>query len=277
MRIVAGIVLYNPNLETLSKSISELEQVVNSICLVDNFSNNIQDIIKLIQSHQKVTMIENEKNYGIAKALNQLLDFANLNKNQFLLTLDQDSILKKEMLNNMLQYTNEKDAALICPIINDLNKKKHVVQTESIIDVNRCISSGTLMNLKICNEIGTFDEKMFIDYVDFDYCKRVMLHNKRIIRVKNAVINHEIGKRSKHKFLFWTVYPTNHSPIRIYYYVRNIYYYLRKFNDQMTIKEKLIEYRYLFWKLFCIIFYEDGKCEKLKMFFKGLKDSKKMK
>ena len=41
MRVVAGIVLYNPNEETLLKSINELKENVNHIILVDNNSDNI--------------------------------------------------------------------------------------------------------------------------------------------------------------------------------------------------------------------------------------------
>ena len=274
MKVVAGIVLYNPDINRLKSSISELISEVDKICLIDNASLNINDIEKLATNN--VFIIKNEKNFGIAKALNQLLDFSYQTKADYLLTLDQDSVLEKSMLKIMLNYVGEKQVAMICPVINDLNRKNVVEQQNKIKEVERCITSGTLMNLKLCKEIGYFDEKMFIDYVDFDYCKRVKLAGKKIIRVKDAIINHEIGKRSKHKFLFFTVYPTNHNSTRIYYYARNIKYYLKKFNNQMTIKEKLIEYRYLFWKLFCIIFYEKQKEKKIRMFFKGIKDSKKM-
>lgn len=274
MKVVAGIVLYNPDINRLKSSISELISEVDKICLIDNASLNINDIEKLATNN--VFVIKNEKNFGIAKALNQLLDFSYQTKADYLLTLDQDSILKKSMLEIMLNYVNEKDVAMICPIINDLNRKKVIKQQNKIKELDRCITSGTLMNLELCKEIGYFDEKMFIDYVDFDYCKRIKLAGKKIIRVKGAVINHEIGKRSKHKFLFLTVYPTNHNSTRIYYYARNIKYYCRKYKNSMDFKEKLMEYMYLVWKFVSIILYEDYKKEKIKKFVIGLKDSKKI-
>lgn len=274
MKIVVGIVLYNPSLEILNKSISEIEHIATNICLIDNCSDNIKEINQLLKKHPKIIIIKNKENLGIAKALNQLLEFANCQKSEFLLTLDQDSILKKEMLNYMLQYKNEKDVALICPVINDLNKENRKIQSEQVLDIERCITSGTLMKLKVCNKIGIFDEKMFIDYVDFDYCKRVILNKKRIIRVQNAIINHEIGRRTRHKFLFWTIYPTNHNPNRVYYYARNIKYYCKKFKHKMTLKEKIREYTYLSWKALSILLYEKNKKKKLSMFFKGIKDYK---
>lgn len=273
MKLLAGIILYNPNIEHLKLSISELS-IPSEICLIDNGSKNIEEIRKL--KNKKVKLIENSTNFGIAKALNQLLDYAQLNNFSNLLTLDQDSILKNEMLKNMTNYINKENVALICPLINDLNKNKRIVQNENVVEVKRCITSGTIMNLKECKKIGKFDEKMFIDYVDFDYCKRVLLNNKKIIRLKNAVIDHEVGKRSSRKFLFINVYPTNHNPKRIYFYARNIKYYMQKFSKEMSLIEKIVEYKYLSWKLISIILYEKNKREKIIMFYKGIRDSKKM-
>lgn len=276
MITAAGIVLYNPDLVNLNKSIKELVKSVNYIYLVDNASNNIDEVIKLIKEWDNIKLIRNNKNLGIAIALNQLLQMAYSDDIKFLLTLDQDSVLEDIMFRNMMKYSNTESVAVICPIINDLNKKKRIEQNSEILDLDRCITSGSIMNLKVCKDIGFFDEKMFIDYVDFDYCKRIKIAGKRIIRVRDAMINHEIGKRSCRKFLFWTVYPTNHSPIRIYYYVRNIKYYLKKFKKQLYLKERLVEHKYLIWKCVSILLYENNKKQKLSMFLKGLKDSNKM-
>lgn len=272
MRIVAGIVLYNPNINRLKLSIFELAKVVDMICLVDNGSFNIDEVSTL--ANEKINIIKNDNNLGIAKALNQLFNYALNNKASYLLTLDQDSIFSEMALNELLKYTNIENTAILCPIINDLNKNNKIKRNNDYKEVNRCITSGTLMNLKLCQKIGYFDEKMFIDYVDFDYCKRVKNKKMRIIQVNNSIIDHEIGKRSKRRFLFFQVYPTNHSPIRIYYYSRNIKYYCKKFKSEMTIKEKVKEYIYLMWKLLSVILYEKSKCQKISYFFKGIKDSK---
>lgn len=272
MKIVAGIVLYNPDIDRLKLSINQLKKVVDMIYLVDNGSSNIDEIDSLIDN--KIYIIKNDNNLGIAKALNQLFDCAIRNHASYLLTLDQDSIFEEKRLRELLKYLNLENVALLCPVINDLNRNKIVNFSDQYREICRCITSGTLMNLELCQEVGYFDEKMFIDYVDFDYCKRVINARMKIVQVKDAIINHEIGKRSKKKLLFWTVYPTNHSSKRIYYYARNILYYCRKFKNSMTVKEKIKEYVYLFWKLVSIIFYEEKKGEKISEFFKGIKDSK---
>lgn len=274
INLVAGIVLYNPDIRILKKSIRNIEKKVSKIYLIDNSSNNIEEIRKI--KEKNIVLIENKENLGIAKALNQIIKNCE-NDSKWVLTLDQDSIPTEKMINEMLKYISKENVSMICPTIIDRNKNDITIkQTKEYEEIKRCITSGTIMNVNDCKNFGYFDETMFIDYVDFDYCKRVSLNDKKIIKINNAYLEHEIGKREKRKFLFLTVYPTNHNEKRIYYYVRNIYYYLSKYKKDLTIKEKIIEYKFLLWKYISIILYEKNKKNKLKMYFKGKKDSKKM-
>ena len=272
--IVIGIVSYNPNINSLLKEINELN---NKFIIVDNNSNNIEKIETKLQNYKNIKLIKNEENEGIAKALNQILNEANKLKSKYLLTLDQDSFLSKDNLNRMVSYYEDnKEITIICPIIIDLNRKKQKKYSGKIEFIKRCITSGSLMNLELCNKIGYFDEKMFIDYVDFDYCKRLEILGYKLLRVNNALLNHEIGKRTSRHFLFWKVYPTNHNANRVYFYFRNIYYYLKKHKKDINLKEKIIEYKYLIWKFLSILLYERDKYEKMKMLLKATKDYKKM-
>lgn len=277
IRVSAGIVLYNPNIKQLRKQINEIINIVNKIYLVDNNSKNINTIKKEFIYNNKIELILNNDNLGIATALNQILKRSEVDKTKWLLTLDQDSLATRKMISEMLKYTKIDNVSMISPRILDRNKDVKKISIKSEYDyIERCITSGTIMNVMDANQIGYFDDKMFIDYVDFDYCKRLSINNKKIIRVNNSILEHEIGKRIKRKFFFKTVYPTNHNKNRIYYYVRNINYYLIKFRKNMSLKEKLIEYKYLLWKFASILLYETNKYSKLQMYFKGIKDSKKM-
>lgn len=274
MKIFVGIVLYNPNIDKLLSSINELKNVVDCILLVDNNSDNLVDVKKSVDNLNNVILIENSVNLGIAKALNQILDYSYKNNCDYLLTLDQDSLLEKNMLTYMTNYIGD-NIAIVCPRIIDLNRDKQKKYNRKFEYVNRCITSGSLMNLRVCKKVGFFDEKMFIDYVDFDYCKRIMLSGYKILRVNEACIEHEVGKRTKRKFMFWDVYPTNHNEKRIYYFSRNLSYYLANYRNQMTFREKTHEYIHLLWKFVSVVLYEKDKIIKIRMFFKGIFESKK--
>ena len=47
LKVLAGIVLYNPDLERLSENVSAIIPQVDILLLVDNKSNNINEIISL--------------------------------------------------------------------------------------------------------------------------------------------------------------------------------------------------------------------------------------
>jgi len=272
MKIAASIILYNPNISRLSSSIKELEKIVDIIYLIDNNSSNVLETKKTFKN-SKIKIITNKDNFGIAYALNQALALSHKDNISYLITLDQDSIFKASEIKKAFKHLNTANVAIFCPVIQDINKENKKQITNSTVDVNRCITSGSIMNIKECLEVGLFDEDMFIDYVDFDYCKRIKLANKRIVRINNSFLEHEIGKRQKRKFLFFTVYPTYHNQLRIFYYARNIKYYLKKYKGNLTLGERLNEYKYLLWRLVSIILYEDNKKNKLHMYFKGIREA----
>ena len=275
MKIAVGVVLYNFNIDKINLIIKEYCEKVEYIILVDNGSTNITKLKDKVKKNDKIIIIENNENKGVAKALNQLLEEAYTRKMDYLLTLDQDSFLKYQDLLKMTTYMKD-NIAIICPEIIDMNKKKNKFLKKEYEQVDRCITSGSLMNLKACSKIGKFDEKMFIDYVDFDYSKRAQLKGNKILKIKGCFLKHEIGKRTTRKFLGIYVYPTNHSSVRVYYYFRNMHYYYLKFRKEMTYKEKINEKIRMAWKYISIILYENNKLEKVKCAKKGYIEALKM-
>ena len=274
MKLAVGIVLYNPDLKRLKRSLEKLGENVDMIILVDNGSKNIEDIRGICD--KRILLIENGKNLGIAAALNMVVEAANKAKCNYLLTLDQDSVMKEGALAKMLEYIDKEGVAIVCPRIVDINKTKQKVGKEEIEEISRCITSGSLMNLELCNKVGKFDEKMFIDFVDFEYCKRIQLAELKILRVNSAELEHEVGRRTKKRFLFITLYPTNHNKERVYYYGRNLAYYKNRFKKNLNVGEKINLAATKIWKIGTIALYEDDKGSKLRKFFDGQRDGKKL-
>lgn len=273
--LTVGVVLYNFKLEKIKKIVEEYEKHVYKFIFVDNNSKNYNEAEEYFKSNPNILIIKNDKNEGIAKALNQILEKAYEINAKYLLTLDQDSYIELDPLIKMEKFIDD-DIAIICPEIYDLNKKYNKLLKNGNKEVTRCITSGSLMNLKVCKKIGYFDEKMFIDYVDFDYCKRIIMSNYKILKIKDCFLKHEVGKRTIKKFLWIYVYPTNHSPERNYYYMRNVRYYCLKHNKSMSTYEKLYEYIRIIWRYTSIILYEENKKEKIKAVNRGFKDAKEM-
>lgn len=95
------------------------------------------------------------------------------------------------LANMMKDYAKiiKKDVAIKSVAIFDINLNVETSErkTNSKFEiVTGCISSASLNNLKIAYEIGLFDERIFIDYVNYYFCKQVILNHYRIVMANNV-------------------------------------------------------------------------------------------
>lgn len=58
---------------------------------------------------------------------------------------------------------------------------------EEFIDF--CITSASCTNLAVWKEVGGFDERLFIDLVDNEFCKRLIVSGYKILRLNNLVLD----------------------------------------------------------------------------------------
>ena len=186
--------------------------------LIDNNSNNIHLIEKKYKLYKNIVIIKNHNNIGIAAALNQMMSYFQSKNYHWVVTLDQDSVCPQNLMEEYVKYIDLPDIGMISPVIVDRNRTSiNELGTERYEVVDKCITSAALTNVSVWEEIGGFDELMFIDLVDFEYCKRITLNNYRIIKVNNVALLHEIGHITQHKFLLWEINVKNHSSFRKYY------------------------------------------------------------
>ena len=90
--------------------------------------------------------------------------------------------------------------------------------------VTVAISSGSLVDLSLLDRVGPHDEKLFIDYVDFEFCLRAAAKGWFTYRATDAVLWHRLGNQREARFLGFRFHPTHHSPDRHYYKTRNMFY-----------------------------------------------------
>lgn len=274
MNICAGIVLFNPELDRLNENIEHIRKQVPLLILVDNGSNNLNDVKNLICGLTDIVLLENGINLGIAQALNCILKYAQKEDYEWVLTLDQDSVandhLVKTYKNFLKKQKNNNIGCLTCNIVDrNFNLKKKETGFE---EIDYCITSGSLMNIETTLSIGGFDESMFIDKVDCDICINLRKHGYRIIRVEYDGLLHEIGhaKQINLGFRKWEVY--NHSSFRRYYMCRNASYLLRKYHDGYVLKIFLKE----IFQFFLVLLFEKNKKEKAGKSVRGFIDGFKV-
>ena len=116
-------------------------------------------------------------------------------------------------------------------------------------------------------EIGEFDENLFIDYVDTDYCIRLRKSGYKLIQFARPIMMHSLGITKD--TLGYSFY--EHSPIRNYYIFRNKLYILTKY---FSMKRLFITFLSSFKQLLKIILLESEKLEKIQFILLAIKDFK---
>ncbi len=271
MDISAGIVLFNPDIKRLKENIDAVIIQCTHLYLVDNGSGNVDEVKGLLNQYNqsKISILWNRENQGIAKALNQLTSAAQKEGFDWILTLDQDSVVPSNIVGEFEKYINNSSVGILCPIICDRNKDEEIKINEDCTEIDECITSGSLLNIKAWSEIGGFDERMFIDGVDFDICYRLRQRGYKIYCIHSVVLLHELGHIEYHRFLFWKVLVKNHSAFRKYYIARNIIYTAKKRRSTLLVVKGLLQEIKL---IGIVIFYEEDKLNKIRCICRGIYD-----
>ena len=127
------------------------------------------------------------------------------------------------------------------------------------------------MNLSAYKKVGPFNEDLFIDYVDFEYCLRLRKKGFKVLQLGVAKIYHQLGQLEKRNFIFKTIYVTHHSSIRYYYRTRNRLFVTKKFILSFPLFV-LKDFFIFINELVKIVLFEKNKMSKLKILTYGVSD-----
>lgn len=182
----------------------------------------------------------NDRNLGVASALNLGFQWAIERGHDRLIALDQDSLPAPGMIRELLTVydlqPNRGGLAVVAPNVIDPGADvnalylrprggiffERVPCRRGVLDnVSIIITSGSLNNLAAYQKIGPFRDDFFIDYVDTEYCLRAIQHGYKIVVACNATLHHRLGDQEKRQIGSLTLRPTFHSPLRWYYINRN--------------------------------------------------------
>jgi len=238
-RILAIVILYFPDKE-VEKILSTFEKEVDSVMVIDNTQDNI----------------------GVAAALNLALKRATDEGYEWLLTMDQDSVFEVGALNELKSFAFSCNDNIA--IVSPFHFIKKPLSSTAAEEVQVTMTSGNLLRVSAAKSVGPFDEKLFIDSVDNEYCLRLRKNGFKIIRVNRSVLNHQLGTLQNYG-LFSTV---THPASRRYYITRNMLYVMRKYFPQFFLfgSKELIK------SFFLILLVEDDKINKLKAMVRGHAD-----
>ena len=227
MKLAGAIIIFNPDDDLVDNILTYIDEIEKLYI----FNNSPIDNISLPESiKSKMLYVHTGENKGIAERLNEAIQMARLNKYEYLLTMDQDSSFNpKELFDYKLKIEKYpfKDEVAMYGIVHNV-KELNTVKPNNNNDNNKLITSGSIINLAALNKELEFDENLFIDNVDIDFCFTAWRHNLKTVLFNDLLLNHKMGEiRKIITPLFQRHDRIVHTPTRLYYIVRN-YLYIRK-------------------------------------------------
>lgn len=271
------IITYNPD-ENLFNLVNNISCQVNKIIVVDNNSvGSGMEIIHKVRDFEKVNLILNNENMGIAKALNQGILFAAEMKFNWVITFDQDSLPHEniiERLSEIYSFYPKKDQIGAIGINYSHQYIKTILPA---IDQPRfrkkdyLITSGCLLSVKAFMKIGGFREDFFIDNVDLEYSLRLTKNGKISLISKEIGMFHKAGSPITKKIFGITIKSSNHNSSRRYYMARNHVILSKEYlfvNPYFIAKLNFFFFR----SLFLLLLVDDDKKARFFASIKGLFD-----
>ena len=288
--VCAGIVSYNPSIERLLENVRAIAGQVSRVYVFDNGSRNVGELAGALSGVGDVVLMRHPENSGIAFALNRICERADADGYSQVVTLDQDSVSTPGMVEELISCAGA-DVGIVAPQIVDRNKEGaadwETALDHELVEVKEAarkgiITSGCLTSLEAFRFVGGFDESFFIDYVDYDFNKRLLLEGYRIVRTGNAALIHECGnfeptwlwtprKGQDGRWRLERFYSFGHSAFRCYYKARNRVLYSKKYGPSGNVRG-FEGARQIVPQIALTLLFEGNKREKLSRFVAGIKD-----
>jgi rhamnosyltransferase len=237
--LCAVVVTYFPKPNCVA-NLFALAPEVAKVLIVDNGSSE-QSLgpVEAAAAKLNAVIVRLGNNLGIAAALNVGLRFAHDHGYEWLATFDQDSQTTPGMIDEMFgalkAYPHPDQVAVVTPCHVDRNSGFTVKYPSAeasgagwrIIPV--AMTSGNVVNVQVAADAGGFDESLFIDYVDVEFCLRLRNRGYRLLEATRAKLIHSLGSMERRRFIFTRVIVTNHPSIRRYYITRNRFIIWRQY------------------------------------------------
>jgi len=277
-RVYAVVITYFPDTGFPNRLEKIVAQVPSAI-VVDNGTTgeSLKNLERALGLVNGITCIRNSENLGVAAALNQgirriLSESADC---AWIITFDQDSLPADNMVEIMLtvweSHPHPEKLMIAGPrtMFVDSTSCPDSSADRSWLEVTNVITSGSLISRKAFSVAGYFNESLFIDYVDFEYCLRLRTLGYQVIEVLETEILHNMGRLEERFLLGEKVHPTHHPPLRRYYQFRNSLLLHRQYRKSQRIWCR--ENRVILMKIITLILlYEKQRLRSLFQILRGI-------
>lgn len=252
--VAAVVVTYRPDLPVLAELLAALSRQCQTVLVVDNASPAatqawLQQWQEEAPAGGSRLLLPQTSNLGVGAAQNLGIARAAALGASHVLLSDQDSLPAADMVAQLLAASRAagEGLALAAPVFVPVEQlagtggeacasaadghflacvegryRRVCCPADGVREVDVAIASGSLIPLALFDAIGRFDESLFIDAVDTEWCLRARALGYRILAVGRARLGHRLGDACRRIWLpgGWRRVPI-HAPQRTYTIARN--------------------------------------------------------
>jgi rhamnosyltransferase len=294
-KLAAIVVSYKPEKNILNDLLELLRPQVDFLILVDNGGAK-EYAEQWLENGLKNYYICLEKNLGLGYALNAGFEKAWQLGAEYVGTFDQDSAPPSDMIKK-LKEAHEKLTAqnIICaavgPVFFDRRAEEKIYfpfyadrngsittitpgpTSEEIVETDALITSGMLVRTEVWSDGNRYDDGLFVDYTDTEWCYRVRSKGFKLFGCTQVEMGHAPSDAPPARILGFSFF--RYSPLRRYYYFRNTIQFCMTSYVSWAWKRRLLTALALRFAVNLLI--DVQKISSLKMMARGIYDGFKRK
>lgn len=202
MTVFTGLVcatVFEPDLAELPEIIGRLRSLGLECAIFDNTAQGaLANRVRTECELRQISYLTDSGNVGTAGALNAFLAHASGRGLDWLLYLDQDTVVGREFASRAQASTELVDSrvVLIGSRIIHASDGSSRAMPEEFSPTSMLISSGTAMRVSALIELDGFDQCLGLDLVDHEICLRIRGAGLSAVIDQARWIRHEIGAGS---------------------------------------------------------------------------------
>lgn len=281
--ICGVVVTYHPDSEVVD-NVAAMVRECAQVIVVDNGS--AADALGPITTLPGVEIMALAGNAGLATALNCGAARALERGYAWIVAFDQDSRPEPGMVPALWAlHQRLPGAAVIGPRIEESGASRGSYRwvrahprwpgcfqrsrvQDALDEVTLVVTSGSLIELALWQDTGRFDGNLFIDYIDIDYCLRVIRAGRTVAVAGGAVLQHRLGARQERVVLGHDLRPMYHAPFRHYYMARNRVAVWRR--HALAVPHwAMFDFCFAWYNLARVLLLEDQRWAKVKAILRG--------
>ena len=270
-KVAAVVTTFNDS-ESLRTNLERIAEQVHVVVIVDDSGVSSRAEAVDYVGIDNVVVLRNEENLGIAAALNRGVAQAGALGCDWIITLDDDTLISKTYMDDIFRFVRTGAQSTVGLIACSRGEGGIPASHDAGFKIKRTlITSASVFELKTFQDIGGFDESLFIDLVDFDFCTKLRKSGRSLVLLNKIGMAHRVGNSRTTHWLGMNILIYNHAPFRLYYQMRNVFFFARK---HLVFDPVLSLYLFLdiFRLPFKVLFFEREKRARFFYLAMGLQD-----